>query len=91
MISLILSIMVLIVGYILYSRVTEKVFAPDDRKTLVWPYMFITVACGAVSGFHATQSPMVAKCIRTEKRRKKSILRSDDYSLGSYCLFIKNG
>ena len=35
MISLILSIMVLIVGYILYSRVTEKVFAPDDRKTLV--------------------------------------------------------
>lgn len=33
----------------------------------VWPYMFITVACGAVSGFHATQSPMIAKCIRSEK------------------------
>ena len=27
----------------------------------VWPFMFITVACGAISGFHATQSPMIAK------------------------------
>ena len=35
--------------------------------TPVWPYMFITVACGAISGFHATQSPMMAKCIQTEK------------------------
>ncbi|MCR5387875.1 MAG: carbon starvation protein A [Lachnospiraceae bacterium] len=33
----------------------------------VWPFMFVTVACGAISGFHATQSPMVAKCIRSEK------------------------
>ena len=33
----------------------------------VWPFMFITVACGAISGFHATQSPMVAKCIKSEK------------------------
>lgn len=34
----------------------------------VWPFMFITVACGAISGFHATQSPMVAKCITSEKK-----------------------
>ena len=34
----------------------------------VWPYMFVTVACGAISGFHATQSPMVAKCIVSEKQ-----------------------
>ncbi len=33
----------------------------------VWPYMFVTVACGAISGFHATQSPMMARCIKTEK------------------------
>ena len=33
----------------------------------VWPYMFVTVACGAISGFHATQSPMVAKCLTSEK------------------------
>ena len=39
--------------------------------TPVWPYMFITVACGAVSGFHATQSPMIAKCIQSEKEGRK--------------------
>ena len=33
----------------------------------IWPFMFITVACGAISGFHATQSPMMSKCIMSEK------------------------
>ncbi len=37
----------------------------------IWPYMFVTIACGAISGFHATQSPMVAKCITTEKVGRK--------------------
>ncbi len=37
----------------------------------VWPFMFITVACGAISGFHATQSPMIAKCITSEKSGRK--------------------
>jgi carbon starvation protein CstA len=34
----------------------------------MWPVMFVTVACGAISGFHATQSPMIAKCITSEKQ-----------------------
>ncbi|MDD6189701.1 MAG: carbon starvation CstA family protein [Clostridiales bacterium] len=37
----------------------------------VWPFMFVTVACGAISGFHATQSPMVAKCITSEKQGRR--------------------
>ncbi len=37
----------------------------------IWPFMFITVACGAISGFHATQSPMVSKCIMSEKAGRK--------------------
>ena len=37
----------------------------------IWPYMFITVACGAISGFHATQSPMIAKCMTSEKEGRK--------------------
>ena len=37
----------------------------------IWPFMFITVACGAISGFHATQSPMIAKCITSEKEGRK--------------------
>ena len=32
-----------------------------------WAMMFVTVACGAISGFHATQSPMMARCIKSEK------------------------
>ena len=37
----------------------------------VWPYMFITVACGAISGFHATQSPMISKCMTSEKEGRR--------------------
>ncbi len=32
-----------------------------------WPMLFITIACGAISGFHATQSPMMARCLPTER------------------------
>ncbi len=35
--------------------------------TPVWSIMFITVACGAISGFHATQSPLMARCMATER------------------------
>ncbi len=33
----------------------------------IWPYMFVTIACGAISGFHATQSPLMARCLGNEK------------------------
>ena len=33
----------------------------------IFPYLFITIACGAISGFHATQSPMMARCLKNEK------------------------
>lgn len=42
-------------------------FSSQNGSLPWWPFMFTTVACGAVSGFHATQSPMIAKCIRSEK------------------------
>ena len=32
----------------------------------LWPLLFITIACGAVSGFHATQSPLMARCMQNE-------------------------
>ena len=37
-------------------------------KMPIFPLMFISIACGAVSGFHATQSPMMARCITNEKQ-----------------------
>lgn len=39
----------------------------DASHTPLFPALFITIACGAVSGFHATQSPMMARCIQNEK------------------------
>ena len=33
----------------------------------IFPLMFVTIACGAISGFHSTQSPMIARCIKDEK------------------------
>ena len=34
------------------------------KGTSVWPMLFVTIACGAISGFHATQSPMMVRCLR---------------------------
>ncbi|MDX6747928.1 carbon starvation protein A [Polaribacter sp. PL03] len=42
---------------------------PDDNP--VFPFLFITIACGAISGFHSTQSPLMARCISNEKEGKK--------------------
>ncbi len=37
---------------------------PNDKP--LWPALFITIACGAISGFHATQSPLMARCVENE-------------------------
>ncbi|MBE6062042.1 MAG: carbon starvation protein A [Clostridium butyricum] len=39
--------------------------------TPIFPYLFITIACGAVSGFHATQSPIMARCVKKESEARK--------------------
>ncbi len=33
----------------------------------IFPYLFVTIACGAISGFHASQSPIVSRCVENEK------------------------
>ncbi|MBO6134459.1 MAG: carbon starvation protein A [Lachnospiraceae bacterium] len=44
----------------------------SEHPTLpCWPYMLITVACGAISGFHATQSPLMARCLNNKKDGRK--------------------
>jgi carbon starvation protein CstA len=42
---------------------------PD--KNPVFPLLFITIACGAISGFHSTQSPLMARCMTNEAQGKK--------------------
>lgn len=36
-------------------------------KNPIFPCLFITIACGAISGFHATQSPLMSRCMKTER------------------------
>ena len=40
---------------------------PDLFKDEIFPALFITIACGAISGFHGTQSPLMARCVKSEK------------------------
>lgn len=39
---------------------------PGGENAPIFPMMCISIACGAISGFHATQSPMMARCLRNE-------------------------
>ncbi len=52
-------------GYQFFPELTLSNIHPKDLP--LWPLMFITIACGAVSGFHATQSPLMARCVTNEK------------------------
>lgn len=37
----------------------------------IWPMIFVTIACGAISGFHATQSPMMVRCLKQGKNMRR--------------------
>lgn len=43
---------------------------PDAAHSPIFPMMFISIACGAVSGFHATQSPLMARCMVSERQAR---------------------
>ena len=45
-------------------------FKSDAAEFPIFPTLFITIACGAISGFHATQSPLMARCLTNEKQGK---------------------
>lgn len=48
------------------GKATDSSFAEE-----IFPCLFITIACGAISGFHATQSPLMARCLTSEKRGRQ--------------------
>ena len=58
---------VLIFGdYTIPSMTLENLHINKANLPLV-PTLFITIACGAISGFHATQSPLMARCVNNER------------------------
>jgi carbon starvation protein CstA len=49
-------------------------FRPDKGTSImahIFPFLFITIACGAISGFNATQSPLMARCIKNEREGRR--------------------
>ena len=71
-IALLLMGVGLIYGIFAYDgnipEITEAFSNHHPTSTMpIFPGMCITIACGAVSGFHATQSPMMARCLKNEK------------------------
>ncbi|MEM9142149.1 MAG: carbon starvation protein A [Bacteroidota bacterium] len=43
----------------------------NPGETPIFPMLFVTIACGAISGFHATQSPLMARCIKSETKGRR--------------------
>ncbi len=62
-----------ILGVLIFTGIDIPVSFADSFSTRnpsgapVFPMMFVSIACGAISGFHATQSPMMARCLTNEK------------------------
>ncbi|HSL19757.1 MAG TPA: carbon starvation CstA family protein [Methylomirabilota bacterium] len=68
-----LALLVMVAG-LGFALLTGRLPAPDftlanlhPSSAPAWPIIFITVSCGAVSGFHATQSPLMARCLGSER------------------------
>ncbi len=63
-----------LLAYLLFGGVSVDLGFADglysrygDSAHPVFPMMFVSIACGAISGFHATQSPMMARCLKSER------------------------
>ncbi|MGL4687975.1 MAG: carbon starvation CstA family protein [Fusobacteriaceae bacterium] len=63
-----------------YGIISQNLPIPDfnfsnmnlhPKGTSIFPYLFISIACGAISGFHATQAPMMARCITKESEGRR--------------------
>ncbi len=54
-------------GHTMPEMTLQNLHPLGAEKMPIWPLMFITVACGAISGFHSTQSPIMARCLKDER------------------------
>ena len=62
-----------ILGVLIWGDVTlnldfsQGLESQHPKNLPIFPMMFVSIACGAISGFHATQSPMMARCLKNER------------------------
>ena len=66
----------IVVAFVIYRPNMPEVWQglqnthPDAKHNPIFPMMFISIACGAISGFHATQSPLMARCMTNERQAR---------------------
>ena len=66
----------IVVAFVVYRPDIPEVWQglenrhPNAAHNPIFPMMFISIACGAISGFHATQSPLMARCMVNEKQAR---------------------
>jgi len=53
------------------SMSSLKNFHINPETNILFPMLFIVISCGAISGFHATQSPLMARCLKNENQGKR--------------------
>nr|WP_295162212.1 carbon starvation CstA family protein [uncultured Methanobrevibacter sp.] len=63
MVVLMTGALILNPAYNIPEFTTQGLYLTDKS---IFPYLFVTIACGAISGFHASQSPIIARCIENE-------------------------
>ncbi len=56
-----------IFAYFNHSHIKDELLMRDPNGPPVWPLLFVTITCGAISGFHSTQAPIIARCLTNEK------------------------
>ena len=66
---LFMAVGVLVMLYVKQPALPEmwEGFGTKYDPSPIFPMMFVSIACGAISGFHATQSPLMARCMTSEK------------------------
>ncbi|WP_076410532.1 carbon starvation protein A [Shewanella sp. UCD-KL12] len=50
-----------------HNHYDNVLLAPNPDGLPIWPLLFVTITCGAISGFHSTQAPIMARCLTNEK------------------------
>lgn len=67
---LLLMTVVMLISLLIHHPVMPEMwngFGTRYEKSPIFPMMFVSIACGAISGFHATQSPIISRCLPNEK------------------------
>lgn len=56
-----------IFSFLSHNHLNDDLLSRGPNDPPIWPLLFVTITCGAISGFHSTQAPIIARCLTNEK------------------------